>query len=128
MSNIRKNSLLQDNIIAVLTKKIFDTLGEIKHHSDDLKYLRIINCYIKLLFRIEGYATKMILSGSMQSTLLKKDIIFFYVNKRPINMNKKMIHVLSELYKQFNATAKYCVILNFTMRTGIYFICQLLIF
>ena len=82
--------------------------------------LLIIN--IKLVFRIEGYGTKMILSGSMQSTLLKKDIIFFYVNKRPINMNKKMIHVLSELYKQFNATAKYCVILNFTMKTGIYFI------
>jgi len=100
LSNSGPNPRVRDNILAVLGKKIFETLGEVKIETD--------------YFKMDGYATKSLTSGSMKSSY-KKDMLYFFVNKRPVNLNKKFVVLLSQIYRQHNPNAKYLVILNLTI-------------
>jgi len=100
LSNSGPNPRTRDNILAVLGKKIFETLGEVKIETD--------------YFKMDGYATKSLTSGSMKSSY-KKDMLYFFVNKRPVNLNKKFVVLLSQIYRQHNPNAKYLVILNLTI-------------
>jgi len=70
------------------------------------------------MVRMEGYATKSITSGSMKSPY-KKDMVYFFVNKRPVNLSKKFTMLLGQLYRQHNPSAKYVVILNVTISPGL---------
>jgi DNA mismatch repair ATPase MutL len=71
-----------------------------------------------ILVRFYGYATKTITSGSMHSNY-KKDMVYFFVNKRPVNVNKKFTTLLSQIYKQYNPGAKYIVILSISLPSSI---------
>ncbi len=48
-----------------------------------------------------GYLTKTILSGSMSAngSKLQKELIFFYLNKRPIDMPRKFKSLFTEIYR-----------------------------
>jgi len=70
--------------------------------------------------RMEGFATKSVTSGSMKSQY-KKDMIYFFVNKRPVNLSKKFTLLLGQLYRQHNPSAKYVLILNVTISPGLLF-------
>jgi len=100
LSNGGPNPKVRDNILSVLGKKVYETLGEVKIETD--------------YFKMEGYATKSVTSGSMKSSY-KKDMLYFFVNKRPVNLNKKFVNLLSQIYRQHNPNAKYLVILNLTI-------------
>jgi DNA mismatch repair ATPase MutL len=66
---------------------------------------------------MDGFATKTLTSGSMKSPY-KKDMLYFFVNKRPVNLGKKFTLLLSQAYKQHNPNAKYLVLLNLTLPPG----------
>lgn len=105
-SNTGPNTTLLNNIRSLLGAKVADTLGEVKHTCEK--------------FTLLCYATKTLLSGSVDQRAVKKDIIMAYINKRPINLPKKLVAVLDEAYKQYNSGAKYVFIASFEMSPSEY--------
>ena len=95
---------LSTRILKVLGKKILDTLIEFQ-------------CNLTETFTVQGYVTKNINSGSGKENIwLKKNTLYFYVNRRPINPPKKFQTVLSDIYKQYNPNSKFIAILNFELK------------
>lgn len=96
---------LSNRVLKVLGKKILDSLIEFE-------------CKLAENFFVKGLIMKNINSGSgRENVWLKKNMTYFYVNRRPINPPKKFFNVLSEIYKQYNPGSKFIAILNFELNS-----------
>lgn len=42
----------------------------------------------------------------------KKDVVYFYVNQRPVSIPKSLTILFNQNYRQYNPGAKYTAILN----------------
>ena len=97
-SGINSSSIL-DKIERILGNKI----------TENLEYFQCNNEEVK----INGYILKNIISGSLKvNSWLQKNILYFYLNKRPINPVKKIVNILNEVYKEFNSNTKIIAILE----------------
>lgn len=104
-----KESILNSGNSDDILERIKRVLGQKEANS-----LMEFNCEIKEDLKIAGFILKNINSGSVNETAwLKKNITFFYVNKRPIDPNKKIMYLFGEFYRQYNNNSKFIAILNF---------------
>jgi DNA mismatch repair ATPase MutL len=92
-----------DNILAVIGSKKF---GQLIEFSAEVPKVTLI-----------GFLTKTILSGSMNGSKLNKEQVFFYLNRRPIDMPRKFKTLFSEMYRQYNPSMNPILVLNFRLRT-----------
>ena len=60
---------------------------------------------------VQGYLTK---PSTSQCTKLKKENCLAYLNKRPINLPKRLRLLFNELYRQYGTEGLAFVCLNFT--------------
>ena len=103
LNNGNCDDSLSNRILKVLGKKVLDSLIEFE-------------CKLTETFTIKGFLMKNINSGSGKENLwLKKNLLYFYLNRRPINPPKKFQNVLAEIYKQYNSNSKFIAILNFEL-------------
>jgi DNA mismatch repair protein PMS2 len=70
--------------------------------------------------KVNGYLTKSILSGSMSSNKVSKDLTFCYLNRRPIDMPRKIRQLFSDIYKQFNPSMSPIIIINLEVEDNNY--------
>lgn len=75
----------KDNIQSIIGKPKFKQL--IKYEVDLPKV------------KLQGYVTQTIVSGSMHASKVAKEQNYCFLNKRPIDMPKKMKNMFNELYK-----------------------------
>ena len=68
----------------------------------------------------DGLITKTILSGSMSSSKISKDRNYCYLNRRPIDMPKKVKALFAEVYRQYNASMSPIIILNLEVEANNY--------
>lgn len=106
-----KESILNSGNSDDILERIKRVLGQKEANS-----LMEFNCEIKEDLKITGFILKNVNSGSVnESAWLKKNITYFYVNKRPINPHKKIMYLFGEFYRQYNNNSKFIAILNFVM-------------
>lgn len=72
----RWQSTLGENIVSVLGKQRFSQLAPFSSECPKVG--------------ICGYITKTVLSGSVQSNKVSKDSVFCFLNRRPIDLPRKM--------------------------------------
>lgn len=88
--------------------------------SSQILTKKISDLFVPLSFQfgkesrvIEGYVLKKIESGSGNETsALKKNMAFIFANYRPINPLKKLHSIFTDIYRKYNASAKYIYILH----------------
>jgi len=97
---------LGDNILSVIGKPKFSQLIEFKAEVPKVK--------------INGYVTKSVPSGSMNPSKLNKEQVFFYLNKRPIDIPRKFKNLFSEIYKQYNPSMNPILVLNIEVEDNNY--------
>jgi DNA mismatch repair protein PMS2 len=56
----------------------------------------------------------------MNATKLNKDYVFFYLNKRPIDLPRKFKNLFSDIYKQYNPSMNPLLILNIEVEDNNY--------
>ena len=76
---------LGENVLSIIGKPKFQQLIEFKADVPKVK--------------ISGFVTKSVPSGSMNPSKLNKEQVFFYLNKRPIDIPRKFKNLFSEIYK-----------------------------
>jgi len=104
LNNGNPEESLSNRILKILGKKILDAVMEFE-------------CNLTETFQIKGFLMKNINSGSGKENLwLKKNMVYFYLNKRPIDPPKRFLYVLGEIYRQYNSNSKFIAILNFELK------------
>lgn len=105
LNNGNCDDFLSNRVLRVLGKKVLDALIEFE-------------CQLSEKFYVKGLIMKNINSGSGKENLwLKKNMAYFYINRRPINPPKKFMTILSDIYKQYNQGSKFIAILNFEIKS-----------
>jgi DNA mismatch repair protein PMS2 len=97
---------LGENILSVMGRPKFSQLIEFKAEVPKVK--------------VHGYVTKTVPSGSMNASKLNKDYVFFYLNKRPIDLPRKFKNLFGEIYKQYNPSMNPLLILNIDVEDNNY--------
>ena len=69
---------------------------------------------------MNGYITKSVPSGSMNPSKLNKEQVFFYLNKRPIDIPRKFKNLFSEIYKLYNPSMNPILVLNIEVEDNNY--------
>jgi len=69
---------------------------------------------------VNGYITKSVPSGSMNPSKLNKEQVFFYLNKRPIDIPRKFKNLFSEIYKLYNPSMNPILVLNIEVEDNNY--------
>lgn len=98
--------VLGDNIVSVLGKQRFSQLQAFKAICP-----KVI---------IAGFITKTVLSGSVGSNKVSKESVFCFLNRRPIDLPRKMKQLFTELYKQYNPSSVPFLVLNMEIEDGNY--------
>ena len=89
----------------MLSKKIADLLVECKFEFGEDSRVS------------EGYVLGRVESGSTtESRQISKNMTFLYANNRPINPFKKMTPIFNEIYRKYNASARYIYIINMQIK------------
>ena len=70
--------------------------------------------------KVSGFVTKTILSGSMNGSKINKEQIFFFLNRRPIDIPRKFKNLFTEMYKQYNPSMNPILILNIEVEDNNY--------
>ena len=60
------------------------------------------------------------LSGSVGANKIAKETIYCFLNRRPIDMPRKIKQLITELYKQYNPASTPYMILNLEVEDGNY--------
>ena len=56
----------------------------------------------------------------MNNNKINKDMTFFYLNKRPIDMPRKFKSLFSEMYKQYNPSISPIIVMNIDVEDNNY--------
>jgi DNA mismatch repair ATPase MutL len=99
-------STLGENIVSVLGKQRFSQLAPFSSECPKV--------------RICGYITKTVLSGSVSSNKVSKDSVFCFLNRRPIDLPRKMKQLFQDTYKQYNPASIPYLVLNLEVEDGNY--------
>ena len=97
---------LGENIVSVLGKQRFSQLAAFSSECPKVS--------------ICGFITKTMLSGSVSSNKVSKDIVFCFLNRRPIDLPRKMKQLFQDTYKQYNPASIPYLVLNLEVEDGNY--------
>jgi len=70
--------------------------------------------------KIDGYITKYISSGSLSHQKINKDGIHCYLNRRPIDLPRKIVNWFLDIYRQFSQMVNPIIVLNFSVEDEYY--------
>ena len=97
---------LKENIVTIMGRKKTQQLIE-------------FNCELPH-WKIDGFITKYISSGSLTLSKINKDGIHWFLNMRPVDLPKKIIAWFIDIYRQFSAQVMPVIVLNFTVEDEYY--------
>jgi DNA mismatch repair ATPase MutL len=61
---------------------------------------------------VEGWVSRQLLGKGNTQTVIKRNMLFMYLNGRPVDFMRGLQKAIEELYKEWNSFNKYLVIIN----------------